>query len=172
VISSQDGSWARCRRVANYYDMLGNDAFTKLPASCCRTSRSVHDGIYLSILAMTRATLRRDPDENYAARGDAALTIGLQPAQPQWNTAVGWQRNQYPPTAQRCGRDGKDLYRVQLEHERQHSEQAWSVTARVMRGRGMARTCCPCSISAHPLLPMKRISRSDCAGGRSTRTAT
>ncbi len=57
VISSQDAIVGQMPRgVANYYDMLGNDAFTNYRQLLQDVTLSPMMGIYLSIWPMTRAT--------------------------------------------------------------------------------------------------------------------
>jgi uncharacterized protein (DUF1501 family) len=83
VISSQDAIVGQMPRgVANYYDMLGNDAFTNYRQLLQDVTLSPMMGIYLSILANDKGDATRDPDENYAREVMQLLTIGLNQLNP------------------------------------------------------------------------------------------
>jgi uncharacterized protein (DUF1800 family) len=77
VISSQDAIVGQMPRgVANYYDMLGNDAFGNFRQLLQDVTQSPMMGIYLSTLA-NEGNSKVDPDENYAREVMQLLTIGL-----------------------------------------------------------------------------------------------
>ncbi len=97
VISSQDAIVGQMPRgVANYYDMLGNDAFTNYRQLLQDVTLSPMMGIYLSILANDKGDATRDPDENYAREVMQLLTIGLNKLNPDGTTQVDGSGNPVP----------------------------------------------------------------------------
>jgi uncharacterized protein (DUF1800 family) len=97
VISSQDAIVGQMPRgVANYYDMLGNDAFTNYRQLLQDVTLSPMMGIYLSILANDKGDANRDPDENYAREVMQLLTIGLNQLNPDGSTQVDGSGNPIP----------------------------------------------------------------------------
>jgi uncharacterized protein (DUF1800 family) len=97
VISSQDAIVGQMPRgVANYYDMLGNDAFSNYRQLLEDVTLSPMMGIYLSILANDKGDATRDPDENYAREVMQLLTIGLNKLNPDGSTQVDGSGNPVP----------------------------------------------------------------------------
>ena len=89
VISSQDAVVGQMPRgVANYYDMLGNDAFGNYRQLLEDVTLSPMMGIYLSILANDKGDATRDPDENYAREVMQLLSIGLNQLNPDGTTQL------------------------------------------------------------------------------------
>ena len=97
VISSQDAVVGQMPRgVANYYDMLGNDAFGNYRQLLEDVTLSPMMGIYLSILANDKGDANRDPDENYAREVMQLLSIGLNNLNPDGTTQVDGSGNPVP----------------------------------------------------------------------------
>jgi uncharacterized protein (DUF1800 family) len=97
VISSQDAIVGQMPRgVANYYDMLGNDAFTNYRQLLQDVTLSPMMGIYLSILANDKGDATRDPDENYAREVMQLLTIGLNRLNPDGTAQLDGSGNPIP----------------------------------------------------------------------------
>ena len=97
VISSQDFSVGQMPRgVANYYDMLGNDAFTNYRQLLEDVTLSPMMGIYLSILANDKGDATRDPDENYAREVMQLLSIGLNNLNPDGTVQLDGSGNPIP----------------------------------------------------------------------------
>ena len=97
VISSQDAIVGQMPRgVANYYDMLGNDAFTNYRQLLQDVTLSPMMGIYLSILANDKGDANRDPDENYAREVMQLLTIGLNQLNPDGTPQLDGSGNPVP----------------------------------------------------------------------------
>jgi uncharacterized protein (DUF1800 family) len=97
VISSQDAIVGQMPRgVANYYDMLGNDAFTNYRQLLQDVTLNPMMGIYLSILANDKGDANRDPDENYAREVMQLLTIGLNQLNPDGTTQLDGSGNPIP----------------------------------------------------------------------------
>ena len=97
VISSQDAVVGQMPRgVANYYDMLGNDAFGNYRQLLQDVTLSPMMGIYLSILANDKGDANRDPDENYAREVMQLLTIGLNQLNPDGTTQLDGTGNPIP----------------------------------------------------------------------------
>src|SRR5271170_6166124 len=65
------------RGMANYYDMLGADAFTNFRQLLEDVTLNPMMGQFLSILANDKGDANRDPDENYAREVMQLFTIGL-----------------------------------------------------------------------------------------------
>ena len=153
VISSQDAIVGQMPRgVANYYDMLGNDAFTNYRQLLQDVTLSPMMGIYLSILANDKGDATRDPDENYAREVMQLLTIGLNQLNPDGTPQLDGSGNPIPTYGLNdVVGYGKDLYRVQLEHERQHQRTGVvGLRRQSTQGQVLVRTCCPWSlIPAH-----------------------
>jgi uncharacterized protein (DUF1800 family) len=100
VISSQDAIVGQMPRgVANYYDMLGNDAFTNYRQLLQDVTLSPMMGIYLSILANDKGDATRDPDENYAREVMQLLTVGLNQLNPDGTTQLDGSGNPIPTYA-------------------------------------------------------------------------
>ncbi len=100
VISSQDAIVGQMPRgVANYYDMLGNDAFTNYRQLLEDVTLSPMMGIYLSILANDKGDATRDPDENYAREVMQLLTIGLNQLNPDGTPQLDGSGNPIPTYA-------------------------------------------------------------------------
>jgi uncharacterized protein (DUF1800 family) len=97
VISSQDAIVGQMPRgVANYYDMLGNDAFGNYRQLLEDVTLSPMMGIYLSILANDKGDATRDPDENYAREVMQLLTIGLNQLNPDGTPQLDGSGNPIP----------------------------------------------------------------------------
>jgi uncharacterized protein (DUF1800 family) len=65
------------RGMANYYDMLGKDAFGNFRQLLEDVTLNPMMGQFLSVLANDKGDANRDPDENYAREVMQLLTIGL-----------------------------------------------------------------------------------------------
>jgi uncharacterized protein (DUF1800 family) len=97
VISSQDAIVGQMPRgVANYYDMLGNDAFTNYRQLLQDVTLNPMMGIYLSILANDKGDANRDPDENYAREVMQLFTIGLNQLNPDGTPQLDGSGNPIP----------------------------------------------------------------------------
>ena len=97
VISSQDAVVGQMPRgVANYYDMLGNDAFSNYRQLLQDVTLNPMMGIYLSILANDKGDATRDPDENYAREVMQLLSIGLNQLNPDGTTQLDANGNPIP----------------------------------------------------------------------------
>jgi uncharacterized protein (DUF1800 family) len=78
VISSTNPAVANMPRgMANYYDVLGADAFGNFRQLLEDVTLNPMMGQFLSILANDKGDANRDPDENYAREVMQLLTIGL-----------------------------------------------------------------------------------------------
>jgi uncharacterized protein (DUF1800 family) len=78
VVSSSNGSVANMPRgLANYYDLLGADAFGNFRQLLEDVTLNPMMGQFLSTLANDKGDANRDPDENYAREVMQLLTIGL-----------------------------------------------------------------------------------------------
>jgi uncharacterized protein (DUF1800 family) len=78
VISSTDPGVANMPRgMANYYDVLGADAFGNFRQLLQDVTLSPMMGQYLSMLGNDKGDATRDPDENYAREVMQLFTIGL-----------------------------------------------------------------------------------------------
>jgi uncharacterized protein (DUF1800 family) len=97
VISSQDAVVGQMPRgVANYYDMLGNDAFGNFRQLLNDVTLSPMMGIYLSTLANDKGTATVDPDENYAREVMQLFTIGLWKLNPDGTQQLDGSGNPIP----------------------------------------------------------------------------
>jgi uncharacterized protein (DUF1800 family) len=97
VISSQDAVVGQMPRgVANYYDMLGNDAFGNFRQLLQDVTLSPMMGIYLSTLANDKGTATVDPDENYAREVMQLFTIGLWQLNPDGTQTLDGNGNPIP----------------------------------------------------------------------------
>ncbi len=78
VISSTNDSVAvNPRGMANYYDVLGKDAFGNFRTLLEDVTRNPMMGKFLSMLGNDKGDANRDPDENYAREVMQLFTIGL-----------------------------------------------------------------------------------------------
>ena len=78
VISGKDFAVQNMPRgEANYYDMLGTDAFGNFRQLLQDVTLNPMMGQYLSMLANDKGNANTDPDENYAREVMQLLTIGL-----------------------------------------------------------------------------------------------
>jgi uncharacterized protein (DUF1800 family) len=97
VISSQDAVVGQMPRgVANYYDMLGNDAFGNYRQLLEDVTLNPMMGIYLSTMANDKGDANRDPDENYAREVMQLFTIGLNQLNPDGTTQLDGSGNPIP----------------------------------------------------------------------------
>jgi uncharacterized protein (DUF1800 family) len=97
VVSSQDAVVGQMPRgVANYYDMLGNDAFGNYRQLLQDVTLSPMMGIYLSTMANDKGDANRDPDENYAREVMQLLSIGLNQLNPDGTTKLDGSGNPIP----------------------------------------------------------------------------
>ena len=96
VISSQDAVVGQMPRgVANYYDMLGNDAFGNFRQLLQDVTLSPMMGIYLSTLA-NEGNSTVEPDENYAREVMQLFTIGLWQLNPDGTQQLDGSGNPVP----------------------------------------------------------------------------
>ena len=152
VISSQDAIVGQMPRgVANYYDMLGNDAFTNYRQILQDVTLSPMMGIYLSILANDKGDATRDPDENYAREVMQLLTIGLNQLNPDGTPQLDGSGNPIPTYGLN---DVVGMAKIftgfSWNMNGNTSDQAWSGYGASYAGPGLDRTCCPWSpIPAH-----------------------
>jgi uncharacterized protein (DUF1800 family) len=145
VISSQDAIVGQMPRgVANYYDMLGNDAFTNYRQLLQDVTLSPMMGIYLSILANDKGDANRDPDENYAREVMQLLTIGLNQLSPDGTTQVDGSGNPVPTYGLN---DVVGLAKVftgfSWNMDGNTSDQAWSGYGAVYVGPGIGQDLLP-----------------------------
>ncbi len=78
VISSQDFAIGEMPRgMANYYDVLGADAFGNFRQLLEDVTMNPMMGQYLSVMGNDKGDANRDPDENYAREVMQLFTIGL-----------------------------------------------------------------------------------------------
>jgi uncharacterized protein (DUF1800 family) len=78
VISSQDFAVGEMPRgMANYYDVLGRDAFGNFRQLLEDVTLNPMMGQYLSVMGNDKGDATRDPDENYAREVMQLFTIGL-----------------------------------------------------------------------------------------------
>ena len=97
VISSQDAIVGQMPRgVANYYDMLGNDAFGNFRQLLEDVTLNPMMGIYLSTMANDKGNATTDPDENYAREVMQLFTIGLWKLNPDGSQQLDGSGNPIP----------------------------------------------------------------------------
>ncbi len=78
VISGADATVGNMSRgMANYYDVLGADAFTNFRQIMQDVTLNPMMGLFLSSLANDKGDANRDPDENFAREVMQLFTIGL-----------------------------------------------------------------------------------------------
>jgi uncharacterized protein (DUF1800 family) len=96
VISSQDAVVGQMPRgVANYYDVLGNDAFGNFRQLLQDVTLSPMMGIFLSTLA-NEGNSTVEPDENYAREVMQLFTIGLWQLNPDGTQQLDGSGNPVP----------------------------------------------------------------------------
>ena len=77
ISSTTDTVEAAPRGMANYYDLLGADAFGNFRQLLEDVTRNPMMGLFLSMLGNDKGDANRDPDENYAREVMQLFTIGL-----------------------------------------------------------------------------------------------
>lgn len=97
VVSSSNGAVSQMPRgVANYYDMLGADAFTNFRQLLQDVTLSPVMGEFLNVLGNDKGDANRDPDENYAREVMQLLTIGLYQLNPDGTPMLDATGNPIP----------------------------------------------------------------------------
>ena len=150
VISSQDAIVGQMPRgVANYYDMLGNDAFTNYRQLMQDVTLSPMMGIYLSILANDKGDATRDPDENYAREVMQLFSIGLNKLNPDGSNQLDGSGNPIP-TYGLTDVEGmaKIFTGFSWNMPGNSSEQAWSGYGAMYVGPGFGQDLLP--LTAYP----------------------
>jgi uncharacterized protein (DUF1800 family) len=90
VVSSQDFALAEMPRgMANYYDVLGADAFGNFRQLLEDVTLNPMMGQYLSVMGNDKGDATRDPDENYAREVMQLFTIGLYQLNPDGTQKLG-----------------------------------------------------------------------------------
>ena len=150
VISSQDAVVGQMPRgVANYYDMLGNDAFGNFRQLLNDVTLSPMMGIYLSTLANDKGTATVDPDENYAREVMQLFTIGLWKLNPDGSQQLDGSGNAIPTYS---NTDVMGIAKVftgfSWNMNGNTSDQAWSGYGAVYAGPGFGQDLLP--MAAYP----------------------
>ena len=145
VISSQDAVLGQMPRgVANYYDMLGNDAFGNFRQLLNDVTLSPMMGIYLSTLANDKGDATRDPDENYAREVMQLFTIGLWKLNPDGTQQLDGSGNPIPTYS---NTDVMGIAKVftgfSWNMGGNTSDQAWSGYGAVYAGPGFGQDLLP-----------------------------
>jgi len=97
VVSSTNGAVGNMPRgMANYYDMLGADAFTNFRQILQDVTLSPVMGEFLNVLGNDKGDANRDPDENYAREVMQLLTIGLYQLNPDGTQMLDATGNPIP----------------------------------------------------------------------------
>ncbi len=97
VVSSSNGDVGnRARGLANYYDVLGADAFTNFRQILQDVTLNPMMGEFLSVLSNDKGDATRDPDENYAREVMQLLTIGLYQLNPDGTQMLDATGNPIP----------------------------------------------------------------------------
>jgi uncharacterized protein (DUF1800 family) len=97
VISDQSGALNQdVLGVANYWDMLANEAFGNYRTLLEDVTRSPQMGLYLSHLRNQKATLTTQPDENYAREVMQLFSIGLEFRHPDFSPILDGSNNPIP----------------------------------------------------------------------------
>jgi uncharacterized protein (DUF1800 family) len=150
VISSQDAVVGQMPRgVANYYDVLGNDAFGNFRQLLTDVTLSPMMGIYLSALANDKGTATVDPDENYAREVMQLFTIGLWQLNPDGTQKLDGSGNGIPTYS---NTDVMGIAKVftgfSWNMDGNVSDQAWSGYGAVYAGTGFGQDLLP--MAAYP----------------------
>ena len=150
MISSQDAVVGQMPRgVANYYDMLGNDAFGNFRQLLNDVTLSPMMGIYLSTLANDKGTATVDPDENYAREVMQLFTIGLWQLNPDGTQKLDGSGNPIPTYS---NNDVMGIAKVftgfSWNMNGNTSDQAWSGYGAVYVGPGFGQDLLP--MAAYP----------------------
>jgi uncharacterized protein (DUF1800 family) len=145
VISSQDAVIGQMPRgVANYYDMLGNDAFGNFRQLLNDVTLSPMMGIFLSTLANDKGTATVDPDENYAREVMQLFTIGLWQLNPDGSQQLDGSGNPIPTYS---NNDVEGIAKVftgfSWNMNGNTSDQAWSGYGAVYAGTGFGQDLLP-----------------------------
>jgi uncharacterized protein (DUF1800 family) len=137
------------RGVANYYDMLGNDAFGNFRQLLNDVTLSPMMGIYLSTLANDKGTATVDPDENYAREVMQLFTIGLWKLNPDGSQQLDGSGNAIPTYS---NTDVMGIAKVftgfSWNMNGNTSDQAWSGYGAVYAGPGFGQDLLP--MAAYP----------------------
>lgn len=97
VTSSSNGAVDNMPRgMANYYDMLGQDAFGNFRQLLNDVTLSPVMGEFLSVLGNDKGDATRDPDENYAREVMQLLSIGLYQLNPDGTQTLDATGNPIP----------------------------------------------------------------------------
>ncbi len=97
VVSSSNGQvGTQPRGLANYYDLLGADAFTNFRQILEDVTLNPEMGEFLSVLGNDKGDATRDPDENYAREVMQLLTIGLYQLNPDGTQMLDATGNPIP----------------------------------------------------------------------------
>ncbi len=97
VVSSSNGSVGnQPRGLANYYDVLGADAFTNFRQILEDVTLNPEMGEFLSVQGNDKGDATRDPDENYAREVMQLLTIGLYQLNPDGTQTLDATGNPIP----------------------------------------------------------------------------
>ena len=97
VVSSTNNAVNNLSRgTANYYDVLGADAFTNFRTILQDVTLSPIMGEFLNVLGNDKGDANRDPDENYAREVMQLLTIGLYQLNPDGTQMLDASGNPIP----------------------------------------------------------------------------
>ena len=107
------------RGEANYYDMLGADAFGNFRQLLQDVTLNPMMGQFLSMLGNDKGNATTDPDENYAREVMQLFTIGLYQLNDDGTQKLdGSGQPDSHLLEHRCHGTGHGLHRLQLEHSR------------------------------------------------------
>jgi uncharacterized protein (DUF1800 family) len=108
------------RGEANYYDLLGKDAFGNFRTLLQDVTLNPMMGQMLSMLGNDKGNANTDPDENYAREIMQLFTIGLYQLNDDGSRKLDGNRQPISHLLQyRRAGAGRRLHRLQLEHSRQ-----------------------------------------------------
>jgi uncharacterized protein (DUF1800 family) len=97
VISGQNGQVGNAPRgMANFYDLLGYDAFTNFRQLLQDVTLNPMMGMFLNVEGNDKGDSTRDPDENYAREVMQLFTIGLYQLNPDGTQVLDVNGNPVP----------------------------------------------------------------------------
>lgn len=113
VVSSQDFALAEMPRgMANYYDVLGADAFGNFRQLLEDVTLNPMMGQYLSVMDNDKGDATRDPDENYAREVMQLFTIGLYQLNPDGTQKLDQTGQPIPTYSNLDVMGGEGVYRL------------------------------------------------------------
>ena len=100
------------RGMANYYDVLGADAFGNFRQLLEDVTLNPMMGQYLSVMGNDKGDATRDPDENYAREVMQLFTIGLYQLNPDGTQKLDQTGQPIPTYSNLDVMGGEGVYRL------------------------------------------------------------